>query len=225
MKPIFYLKAVWLTILGLLISFVLIAQTRDEIDVQHWAKGIVTLTTGKVLEGVVTYYRTQDIITVRLDDSTLSTLSPVNVEQFEVTDVSNSRNHLFRSIFWDQGNEYTDFKKPTFFEQVLQGKITLLMRESYYKRANDPYMAETMSGRSYDPSGYPIDNQFADQIKPRFFVMTSDGEIIKLQRVRKDFLNYCGQKASAVKAYAKKQKLSFELPQDFITIVNYYNTL
>ncbi|MBC5775152.1 hypothetical protein H8S95_13825 [Pontibacter sp. KCTC 32443] len=225
MKCFLTYRSLKLTGVGLLFSFTLCAQHRQDIDIQEWAKGIVTLTTGDVLEGKITYYRTQDIISVSNEDGTLSTLSPVNVAQFEVSDELSNRSHIFKSIFWDQGKDYTDFKKPTFFEQLNQGKATLLMRESYNKKTVDPYLASSMDGNTYDPLGYPLSGEYYDQIKPKFYILQPDGEIVKLTNIRKDFLSYCGKHASVVKAYARKQKLSFDLPQEFMAIVNYYNNL
>ncbi|NDK56226.1 hypothetical protein [Pontibacter fetidus] len=225
MKCYLYFKKVLLVTISLLCSLALQAQTREEIDIQQWPRGLVTLTTGEVVEGAVTFYRSQDIITVLHADSTLSSLSPVNVTQFLVSDEYNNRKHLFKSVYWDQGRENSDFKKPTFFEEILQGNVTLLMRESYSRRGLDPYLTEIRNTNAYDPLGIPIGGQFADQIKPVFYVMEPEGKVVTLQKVRKDFLNYCGKKATIIKDFARKQKLSFELPQDFIAIVHYYNTL
>lgn len=225
MKKSLWYKISVLVSAGLLCCFTCSAQTRGDIDVQYWPKGTVKLTTGEVLEGFVTFYRSQDIITVMLPDSTLSSLTPVNVEQFEVTDGLGTRNHIFRTIYWDQGKDYSDFKIPTFFEQVLHGKVTLLMKETYNSRGLDPFLAEVSEGSAYDPLGYPTNGQFADQIKPHFYVLQPDGKVVQLQKIRKDFLQYCGKKATLIKSFARKQKLSFELPHEFVTIVNYYNTL
>ncbi|MBB6611146.1 hypothetical protein H7F15_08870 [Pontibacter sp. Tf4] len=220
-----YFRSLFLTISALGMACTLQAQVRQDIDVQEWPAGTVTLTTGEVLEGVITYYRAQDIVTVLPENGRLHSLSPVNVEQFEVKNDFDTRRHLFKTIYWNQGKDYTDFKKPTFFELLTDGNVTLLMRESYYKRTIDTYLTEYKEGTVYDPMGYPIDAVFADQIKPQFFVMQPDGKIILLQHARRDFLNYCGKKASQVKSFARKQKLSFDAPMDFKAIVTYYNTL
>lgn len=220
-------------ILYLLVIFVLsglqpgagYAQTRQEVDVQEWPNGTVTLTTGEVLQGTIVYYRAQDVINILLENGRVRSLSPVNVEQFEVKNRFGSRNHVFKTIYWDLGKDYTDFKKPTFFEQLVDGNITLLMREKYYKRTMDTYLTEYKEGSVYDPMGYPIEAVFADQIRPQYYVLQPDGKIIGLQNTRKDFLSYCGKKASQVKNFVRKQKLSFDQPLDFIAIVNYYNTL
>jgi hypothetical protein len=225
MKCYLYFKPVVLIAISLLSNFAIKAQIREDIDIQQWPRGLITLTSGEVVEGSVTFYRSQDIITVLHADSTLSSLSPVNVTQFLVSDEYNNRKHLFKSVYWDQGMAHSDFKKPTFFEEILQGNVTLLMRESYSRRGLDPYMTEAMDQNAYDPLGIPIGGQFADQIKPMFYVLGPEGKIVTLQKVRKDFLNYCGKKATIVKDFARKQKLSFELPQDFIAIVHYYNSL
>ncbi|MER2996979.1 hypothetical protein [Pontibacter populi] len=225
MKFILLTRFLFFSALILLISNAAPAQTRVDIDIQIWPKGVVTLTSGKVLEGVVTYYRSKDVITISQPDNTLSSLSPVNVVQFEVSNGHSDRRHLFRTIYWDKGEEYTDFKIPIFFEQILDGNTTLLMRESYHKRIIDPYLAEKMDNRTTDPMGYPIQGIYYDQIKPQFYVMNGDGEVKGIHHMRKDFLNFCGKKATEIKSFVRKQKLNFEQPSDFIAIVNYYNTL
>ena len=225
MKRTLFTRFLVLIVSCLLGSYPLTAQVRQEVDVQEWPNGTVTLTTGDVVEGVITYYRVQEIVTVLSENGDLYSLSPVNVDKFEVNNEYGSRRHVFKTIYWDQGKDYTDFKKPTFFEQLTEGDITLLMRESYYKRTIDTYTVEYKEGTVYDPMGYPIDAIFADQIKPKFYVMQSNGKVTGLQHARRDFLNYCGKKAGMVKSFARKQKLNFEMPMDFMAIVNYYNTL
>ncbi|MBJ6118656.1 hypothetical protein JAO76_10660 [Pontibacter sp. BT310] len=225
MKSILLFRLLLFSVICLLSSTALKAQTREAIDVQIWPRGEVTLTSGEVLKGVVTYYRSQDIITVSLADNTLSSLSPVNVAKFEVSNAYSNRRHLFKSIYWDQGDEHTDFKKPTFFEQIMEGNITLLMRESYNKRIVDSHLASMMENRTTDPLGYPIQGIYYDQIKPLFYVMNPAGEIKVIQQTRKDFLLYCGKKAPVIKSFVRKNRLNFDQPSDFIAIVNYYNTL
>lgn len=225
MNHALYLKILFAVVFMFSAACITQAQVRQEIDIQEWPAGTVTLNTGEVLEGSVTYYREQDIISVLDETGKLHSLSPVNVEQFEVQNEYGSRNHIFKSIFWDQGKEFSDFKKPTFFEQLTDGNTTLLMRESYHKRNIDPNLVESSNGMVHDPMGYPIDVLFADQIKPLYYVLKPDGDVMQLQSVRKDFLKYCGKRAGNIKSFVRKQKLRFDQPMDFTAIVNYYNTL
>ena len=139
MKRTLFTRFLVLIVSCLLGSYPLTAQVRQEVDVQEWPNGTVTLTTGDVVEGVITYYRVQEIVTVLSENGDLYSLSPVNVDKFEVNNEYGSRRHVFKTIYWDQGKDYTDFKKPTFFEQLTEGNTTLLMRESYYKRTIDTY--------------------------------------------------------------------------------------
>lgn len=225
MNRILYLPLFIVSVFSFFLPDTAHAQVRQEVDVQEWPSGKVTLTTGEVLNGAITYYRGQDVIMVLLENGRMRSLAPVNVEQFEVQNEYGSRSHLFKTIYWDLGKDYSDFRKPTFFEQLVEGNTTLLMREMYYKRTIDTYLTEYKEGAVYDPMGYPIEAVFADQIKPQYFVLMPNGKVVGLDNARKDFLNYCGKKAGQVKSFVRKQKLSFDQPLDFIAIVNYYNTL
>ena len=225
MNHALYLRILFAVLISFSAISVTYAQVRQEIDVQEWPAGTVTLSTGEVLEGAITYYRGQEIISLLDNDGKLYSLSPVNVEKFEVENEYGSRRHVFKTIYWDQGKDFTDFKKPTFFEQLSDGNTTLLMRESYYKRNIETYTGDYKEGQIHDPMGYPIDAIFADQIKPLYYVLKPDGEVVQLQNVRKDFLRYCGKRAGTIKSFVRKQKLRFDQPMDFTAIVNYYNTL
>lgn len=209
--------------IGCLLAFTVQAQNRPSINVQEWPRAIVTLSDGQVLKGPLTFFRDQETISVQNGDGSLSTLSPVNVEYFEVSDESAIRSHLFRTIYWDQGRAASGFKKPSFFEQLTKGKTVLLMQESYLYKSTEAFMLGP--GGYYDPMGYPLHAGFADQIKPKFYLLTQEGEVLQLTNVRKDFLRFCGEKAATIKAYAKKQQLNYELPHELAALVTYYNTL
>jgi hypothetical protein len=209
--------------IGCLLAFTVGAQTRTNISVQEWPRAKVTLSDGQVLSGPLTFFRDQETISVQNNDGSVTTLSPVNVDYFEVSDESDTRSHLFRTIYWDQGRAASDFKKPTFFEQLTSGKTVLLMQESYFYKRNDANILG--SGNFYDPMGYPLHASQADQIKPKFYLLTPEGNIAQLRNVRKDFLRFCGDKAEAIKAYAKEQQLNYELPHELAALVIYYNTL
>lgn len=193
-------------------------------EVQVWKNGTVVLVSGDTVSGAITYHCREDVVEVTKDDTSISTFSPVNVEYFTVINDYTGRQQLFRTFYWDQGRSNTDFKKPSFFEQLNDGSYTLIIREEYIQKnksaANDisPY------GIEYD-ARTSVDGYFVNEIRPLYYILLPDGDIVPLKRVRKDLLDLCGKKSRLVKKYAKKNKLSFDKPNELTAIVNYYNTL
>lgn len=202
------------------------AQLRTEIDVQQWPAGKVVLTTGDTIYGPLTYHRTQEVINVQNDDGTVSAYSPVNVQYFVAQEQPSNRPYVFRTLMWDMDRDYSDFKKPTFFEQLNQGPLTLIMREAYVRRDARHDMRHVNSQRYYNsPNYYPMDNSYLDQVNELYYVLLPDGEIVTLRRVRKDLHRLFGKKSKQVKKYVKKKRLDYEKPHELVAIINYFNSL
>ncbi|PRY03993.1 hypothetical protein CLV24_13720 [Pontibacter ummariensis] len=199
------------------------AQLRTALDVQEWPAGKVVLASGDTVYGPLTFHRNQDIINVQNEDGSLSSFSPVNVQYFIAQEQPSGRPYVFRSLMWDRGRENSDFKRPTFFEQLNQGTLTLIMRESYVRRD-----ASRNSGRNsyyYDPSYYAMGSEWLDQVKELYYILLPDGEIITLRNIRRDLFDLFGDKARRVKKYARKHNLDYDKPHELVAIVNYFNSL
>ncbi|MBC5995055.1 hypothetical protein [Pontibacter cellulosilyticus] len=196
-------------------------QIRTAIDVQEWPKGKVVLVNGDTLYGALTYYRTPEIVKVHHQDGSISSVSPVNVEYFIAQEMPSGRSFTFKSLHWDLGKPYSDFKKPTFFEELNRGALTLIMRETYVKR--DAGRQNTNLYRNA-PSYYG-GNNFYEQVKELYYIMLPDGEILPLKNVRKDLHTLFGEKSKNVKSYIKLNKLDYEKPHELIAIINYFNAL
>ncbi|ARS36139.1 hypothetical protein [Pontibacter actiniarum] len=199
------------------------AQFRSAIDVQEWPSGKIVLATGDTIYGPVTFHRSQEVINVQNEDGSLSSFSPVNVQYFVAQEQPSGRAYTFRSLMWDMGRDYSDFKKPTFFEQLNQGPLTLIMRESYVhkdSRGTSPYSSQ---GYLYDSNYYAPGSEWLSQIKELYYVMLPDGEIVTLRNVRKDLHKLFGKRAKQMKKYVKEHKLSYEKPHHVVAIVNYFN--
>lgn len=197
------------------------AQYRPEIDVQEWPAGKVVLTTGDTIYGPITYHRTQEIVNVHNEDGTISAFSPVNVEYFVAQEQPSNRPYIFRTLMWDLGRDYSDFKKPTFFEQLNQGTLTLVMREAYVRR--DSHYA-SRQGYYNNPNLYPVNN-YIDQVNALYYVLLPDGEVVTLRNVRKDLHRLFGKKSKQVKKFVKKKHLDYNRPHELMAIVNYFNSL
>ncbi|RAU82437.1 hypothetical protein [Pontibacter arcticus] len=200
------------------------AQARTEIDVQEWAEGTVFLLSGDTVKGPVTFYRTQEVLNVHHADGSMSTYTPVTVSHFILKSMPEGFQYTFVSLPWDLGKPNSDFKKPTFFEQLNNGPVTLVMRENYVKRDMNNYY----SGRYayYHPNYYGLpNNMWMDEVRELYYALLPDGDILELRNLRKDLQELFGKKAGQVKAFAKKNNLQYDRPNEVVRIVNYFNSL
>lgn len=214
-----------LAVVYLSLQIELNAQSRYQSDdVRVWQNGLVVLTSGDSASGSIAYHFREEVVEVTNEDQSISTFSPVNVAYFVVMNEYTGEQQLFRTLYWDQGKDYTDFKKPTFFEQLNEGKFTLIIREAYTQK-NAGTMSDTGPyGREYE-SRSTVNGYFVNEVRPLYYILLPDGEIQTLRRVKKDLLRLCGNKSRMVKKYARKNKLSYEKPRELKAIINYYNTL
>ena len=200
------------------------AQNRLAPDIQEWPVGEVVLVSGDTLQGPITYYRTEDIVNVQQPDGSLRALSPVNVDYFKVQESPDAYTRFFVTYDWNLNKAYSDFRKPTFFERMNKGQITLITRETYLHRdiSTRRFLGRGGSLDSYYNSDVP---NYVQQVVPVYYIRFPDGEIRSLRNVRKDLNQIFGKKASEVNKYVKKHRLSYDKLHGLIAIVNYYNTL
>lgn len=210
----------------ILAMFPLIAQAqfRTAIDVQEWPAGKIVTTTGDTIYGSISFHRVQEIINVQSEEGDLRSFSPVNVQYFVAQEQPSGRAYTFRSLMWDLGREYSTFKKPTFFEQLNQGPITLILRENYL---HDKTIrnGSNMMQNYYEPNYYAQNPQWLNRIEELYYVLLPNDEIVTLRNVRKDLHRLFGKQSKAVKEYVKAHRLSYEKPHQVVAIVNYYNSL
>ncbi|TPE41074.1 hypothetical protein [Pontibacter mangrovi] len=202
-----------------------LAQYRPSIDVQEWPSGKVVLLSGDTIYGPLTFYRSQEVVSVLNKDGTKSSFSPVNVQYFVAREEPSGRPYTFRSLPWNMGRGYTSFKKPTFFEELTQGPYGLMMRESYMQKdasGNEPLFVQNSTSLS---EYYIPGSEWANLIKPLYYVLLPNGEVATLRNVRKDLYRLFGDKARQVKKFVRERNLSFEKPHQLMAIINYYNAL
>ncbi|WP_276496837.1 hypothetical protein [Pontibacter litorisediminis] len=213
------------SLLFCLLSVEAFAQYRPEIDIQEWPSGKVVLTSGDTIYGPITFYRTKEVVSVLNDDGTKSTFSPVNVQYFIGQEEPSGRPYTFRSLMWNLGRDYSDFKKPTFFEQLNQGHFTLMMREEYVRKNTSRSNLLYAHNAIYDSQYYVPGSEWADQIKGLYYILLPDGQVITLRNARKDLYRLFGNKSRQVRKYVREKHLSYEKPHQMMAIVNYYNSL
>ena len=144
------------------ISLASLTVQAQRVDIQEWAKGRVILTSGDTLTGPVTYHRTEDIVRVTLPDGSIQAFAPVNVASFSVSDGRFSQ--TFKPYMWNRDNDYSDYKAPAFFEQLNEGRYSLVKRETVVRRNLNSGPIYAGYGRYYDPYGYGNSSRYVDQV-------------------------------------------------------------
>lgn len=196
-------------------------QFRDNIDTQEWHYGKVVLASGDSLSGQVVYHPHKEVVQVSSNDGAVSSFSPVNVSYFVVNDIYTGKPQFFRSIFWNLGRQDTDFKKPVFFEQMNDGRLVLIKRQTgVVSRPTDNLM-----GDPYQEALYPQRKASSESVQEAYYALLPNGEIVPLRKKKRDLHQLFGEKSDQVKQFVKSNKLDYNDPNELVTIVNYFNSL
>ncbi|MCC3156998.1 hypothetical protein LJ737_07100 [Hymenobacter sp. 15J16-1T3B] len=131
---------------------------------------------------------------------------------------------VFRSLRWNHGAEYADYRTPAFFEQLSAGPTLLLRRQQLVERpvsSTDPMFlsAYPAGGLPRGTVGYIVSAQ------SQFFLATPAGEVLALRNPRRHLLAYFQAEAAQIEEYARQQRLSFNTSDDLARLVSYANAL
>lgn len=204
-------------------SFISSVVKAQRVDIQEWPKGRLILTSGDTISGPLTYHRTEDIVRVTSPDGSIQAFAPVNVASFTVSDGRFSQ--TFKPYMWNRGNDYSDYKAPSFFEQLNEGKYSLVKRETIVRRNMNSGPMYAGYGRYYDPYGYGNMNRFVEQVQELFYLHTPDNNIIALRKPKRDLEDLFGKKNKEMKAFISANKLDYDNARDLVLIVSHYNKI
>jgi hypothetical protein len=198
----------------------------QQLDVQEWPNGQVILASGDTLYGSVVYHQTEEIIRLIRQDGTNQAFTPVGVRSFTVTDSRSQYQKVFRSYFWNRGNDYADYQVPAFFEVLQEGPYTLVKREaiSYRSQSMSPMYAGY--GRYYDPysGGYYPGYRSQPIILDLLFLYTPNHKIQPLRNPKRDLEDLFGNKAGDLKQFVKSHNLSYNDTHDVMKIIRHFNS-
>ncbi len=216
-------KPINLLYLILSLTLVSFAAKAQRVDIQEWPKGRLILTSGDTLSGPLTYHRTEDIVRISSPDGSIQAFAPVNVASFTVSDGRFSQ--TFKPYMWNRGNDYSDYKAPSFFEQLNDGKFSLVKRETIVRRNMNSGPMYAGYGRYYDPYGYGNATRFVEQVQELFYLHTPDNNIVALRKPKRDLEEIFGKKNKEMKAFISANKLDYDNARDLVLIVSHYNSI
>jgi hypothetical protein len=173
-----------------------------------WHDGKVVLVEGDTLKGQIKYDLQQDLIQYIYGDKRTEAFSARKILFFEIFDTSIRK---YRQFFALPFTNSTGYKAPIFFELLVEGKLTLLARESIeYRTYSSPYYLGSYSRQI---------------LVNKYFFLDEDGNINEFNGSKADLLDLMGKKADDVEKYMKTNRLRYDDKYDFARIVAYYNSI
>jgi len=173
-----------------------------------WHDGKLVLDTGDTLKGSVKYSMQNDLVQLQASGRNGS-YTARKVLFFEIFDSNVKHYRLFYSLPYSAIGSY---KAPVFFELLEEGKITLLCRESVeYKTYSSPY------------SFYGSYTRLV--LVNKYFLLQENGEIKDFVDKKSEWIDLMGNKGEDVQKYAKANRLDFDIKEELIKIIDYYNSL
>jgi hypothetical protein len=173
-----------------------------------WHEGKIVLDTGDTLKGLVKYDFQQDLLQFNDNKTGVEAYTSRKVLLFQIFDTTVEQYRIFYALPYNASGGY---KTPTFFELLVEGKITLLSRESLeYRTYSSPY--------------YYYGSYSRLEMVHKFYFLEENGNITEFIGKKSDLMSLMGRHAEAVDKYMRKNKLRMEDREDFAKIVTYYNS-
>ena len=184
-----------------------------------WHKGKLVTNDGDTINGNLKYdFESQSI---QLDDGkTLKAFNVNNLFFFEIYDETIRDYREFYSLLYEVGYDYN---VPVLFEMMIEGKLSLLLRERIVAESTQSYMP------SYYAYGlmpaFTNNYGYINKVKYDYFFLTNDGKIHRFKGKKKELYKLMNDKFSDIKEYVIKNRINLKKMSDLARIVNYYNRI
>lgn len=175
---------------------------------EYWHDGKVVLESGDTLQGSIKYDLQSDLVQFSRGNK-LESYTARKLTFFEIFDQTVKRYRQFYTIPYAVSGAY---KAPVLFELLTEGKMTLLCRES-------------VEYRSYSNSFYNYGMSTRLVLVYHYFLLKENGSIEPFEGKRADLVRLMGDKGQLVEKYMKSNKLDLTDRNEFVQIVQYYNSL
>jgi hypothetical protein len=185
-----------------------------------WYPGKVTLETGEEKQGVIKYDLDANLIQLEWENK----IETYHASQFSTFSIYMKEEDLYRDFYVLPHANKSGYKRPTIFELIVEGEMSLLAREYIATRnmnANNGFMGSPWGGGI---------NPYAPNMTQRFlafklFLVDNQARVRALTTNRKEVIAAFGEHQKEIKRYIKSQKLKTESLVDMAQLVNYFNKL
>lgn len=197
-------------------SFMAFGANAQTFPSELWHDGEIRLTDGSVKTGNIKYDLDRQTVQLQIGERTQA-YDASQVISFSFLQESINLRRTFYSLPYAIQNNY---KRPVFFEVVIAGKMTLLVREYVVIRNNNTPSSFNSRYRYRD---YPDFNASRSYLAYKMFFVKEDGVIRESSGKRNDILYEFGAARSELKKYVKKEKLKLDQIEDVAKLVLHYN--
>ena len=193
-------------------------RSRPEFPEDVWHEGKIVLDSRDTLRGYVKYSLQNDLVQFQAN-SQIKTYTTRKIFFFEIYDKSVKDYRQFYSLPYAIKGQY---KTPTLFELLVEGKMTLLAREAIeYKTFSSPYFYGTYTQAV---------------LVHKYFFLKDDGSIELFNGKKNDLLDRMGARGDDVEQYIKDNHLDYsnyttydinggqDRKRDLVRIVQFYNS-
>ena len=194
--------------------FILIfsASKAQEFPSELWHQGFLVLVNEDTLTGKLKYNLDQELIQIETKDK-IYTYSGNKVFYFQIFDQTVDSYRQFYTLPYALVNKY---EAPVFFEVLVEGKVTLLCRESIsikLEQDNNPYPYSSRMTYSREVLLYS------------YYFLDSNGRITEYSAKKKDLLRALSKKANKIEEYMKVNHLKADKRNDIVRILSFYNDI
>lgn len=175
---------------------------------QMWHEGKVVLEEGDTLHGLLKYDFQQNLVQYIVNNKQAEVYTARKVLFFEIFDETIRR---YRKFFVLPYVNTSNYRTPTFFELLEEGRMTLLSRDMLEYKTYNSYYAYGGFSRLVETSSY--------------YFLKEDGSIEDFRGNKNDFVSRMGDRRKAVEKYIRANRLNFDEKYDVARIVAYYNSL
>ena len=182
-----------------------------------WHNGMLITNEGDSIKGNLKY--DFDNQSIQLDDGkTIKAFNVNNLFFFEIYDETIRDYRQFYSLMYEIGYNY---RVPSLFEVVIEGKLSLLLKEKI--------IAESVP--SYYPSYYtysliPSYNYYS-KLEYDYFFLNKEGKIQKFKSKgkKKQILLLMNDNYDIVKNFLSSNKINLSKMEDLVKVVEFYNNI
>ena len=187
---------------------------------ENWYEGNVTLSDGEKKQGTIKYDLETNTIQLQWNDK----IETYHASQFITFSIYLEEEKLNRSFYVLPHANVSDYKRPTIFELILEGEISLLARE-YIATRNDAANNGFMGSR-WGAFNNPFPTTFSTQyLAFRLFLVDKEANIKALSNNRNDVIAAFGAHQKELKKYVKAEKIKVDRVADVADLVRYFNQL
>ena len=218
----------WLT-LSVLFAFGTLRAVAQDFPSELWYLGELRLKDGTRLKGNLMYNLEKDIVQLEREER-IETYSAQQVISFvlslpESDDEEAQKQPGYRYFFSLPLANNTGYKRLSFFEVVVEGKATLLVREYITMVTDNTNWQRNRSNlRGFSMmDAQPLRPNTRRVLAHKMYLGSLDGKIRELPRKRRQVLSLFSDHEKTMKKYIKSEKLRLDRIEDMARFFIHYN--